>query len=602
MNYQGVYDIECGNWTEFRLGRFTSRDGTRSFESRDEGVFFSTLVAQGGVWYGHFGGKYDALWIADMAVKAGIPWTATMRGAGIMSLKLPGGFEARDSYALIPMRLADAARMGGAEKLEVGFPCECGTSCGGFCVLARDMSPGEWASLSAYLAADCECLIAALDAAADIAAEHGISLGLTVGGTAWKTAKQWCPGVSGTTHDVASYHAVRAGYYGGRTEVYVSRAPVGERYDIHSSYPAALSRTPTPVGARRMVAGAAARRAFASQKPGVYTATVTVPEHHYSPPLPMRTPERLYFPTGRFEGIWTGLELAHAVECGATIVAIDSAIVWDTTDLVFAPYADRIWAIRDGYAREESREGIARAAWVKWLANSLTGRLAIRPDHESLQFVTRDSDGMISMAGDYDVLRDLPGGAFISVSSQSIDPSAHVEAAAYLTASARVELHMQLLHAGSSALYCDTDSVYSAVPLTRGLGDNLGEWGYEGDLREWDCLAPKVYRYQSGEKVKVKAKGMSDLDSAGFDALADGGEWQVNRGVESVKTAISRKRDSLFERKCLTRSLSPKEGWIGGRRHDADLGTTAPPTASEALAASTASEECHGSDRDIYSA
>jgi hypothetical protein len=104
-------------------------------------------------------------------------------------------------------------------------------------------------------------------------------------------------------------------------------------------------------------------------------------------------------------------------------------------------------------------------------------------------------------------------------------------------------------------------------------------------MREWLALAPKVYRYRDGDGDEhVKAKGMSGLDAHGFDLLRAGGTWEVNRGVEGLRTAMRHDAEGVFRRRKLRRTLKPNEGWIGGRISDKN-GLTRAPTVSEYVAA-----------------
>lgn len=577
----GVFDIECADWDRFVCGAIVHADGTKVVHW-DEDDFAIALLDCEGVYYAHFGGKYDLIWLADYCIRHQICISDIKpRGSGIMSMKIDA-LECRDSFALVPMALAKCAPIGNERKSSLALPCECGEECGGYCVLSRRLSSRERAIVTEYIVQDCVATLAMLRGLATRCAEYGISAGLTVGGTAWTTAKEWCD-LPKCQHDLGRYDAIRRGYSGGRTEVIRPRAPIGERYDIHSSYPAALSRIALPIGAPTHRKGRAAGQAYRAGHAGVYRARVVVPES-YLPPLPAREGDRLLYPHGPIDGVWTGLELSHAESCGARIDKIVWCYSWSTSLPILKPYADRIWAIRDENARacvcvpdakgkKPGCQWCAFAAWVKWCANSLTGKCAQSPDHETLTFIPA-IDGPPILTRDAQVIATNDFGAWVVVESRRVDACAHVEWSAYLTAEARTELHRQLMHAESigEPLYCDTDSVYSTTALTRRIGPDLGEWGHEGSLTDWHALAPKVYRYRdpSTGKINVRGKGMSDLTSDGFDALSRGEKWIVSRGVDGIKTSLRSHSSELFKRKNLSRSLSPFPGWIGGRVIDGE--------------------------------
>lgn len=574
LRIDGVFDIETAAWDRFLVGQVSGADGSR-FLSWDEDELARHLLSRRGVYYAHAGGRFDCLWLLDWAVRHGYPWAAKMRGAGVLAATFGEGkerLEIRDSFALVPMALRKCAPMGTGMKIGLGLPCECGEGCDGYCALARPLSRGERGLVESYLDADCTATLAMLDALSARAARDGISLGLTVGGTAWATARAWLD-LPKCEHSLARYKAIRRGYYGGRCEVYATAAPSGERYDIHSSYPAALSRVALPVGTPKIVVGAEAARAYAAGREGIFSCSVNIAPR-YSPPLPVRMPERLLYPYGPANGTWTALELRHAESHGATIQRFAEAYVWSASEPRLAPFAERVWSLRDTAAREGSAQEKAFAAWYKWLANSLTGKLGQRPEHSSLSFVP-SGDGAPEIDDRSRVVRVTRAGVYVERPTERVDACAHVEWSAYLTAEARTELHRQLEHAGPDAIYCDTDSVYSRRPLTRRIGDALGEWGHEGSLREWHSLAPKVYRYRDGDgETVVKGKGLSGLDADGYERLALGQAWTVDRGVDGLRTRLRASSEpSLFRRKNLSRSVRPVLGWVGGRELDGATGT-----------------------------
>lgn len=563
----GVYDIECADWTRFVVGRIETTNGD-AVEHWNGDDFFDDLISREGAYWGHFGGRYDALWVLDQAEKRGISWTAKLRGAGVVLARV-GNVELRDSFALIPMSLAKAAALAGRSvKLELGLRCDCDEPCGGYCGLSRVLSSAEKRLVSDYLAADCRVLLDVLEAVEAECSARDISIGLTMGASAWKTARDWLA-LPDSTHDLGRYREIRDGYFGGRTEAYAERAARGERYDIHSSYPAALARVALPYGETLYRRGSAASAAYRSGAEGVFRARVAYDCRETAPPLPYRAKERLLYPHGEFFGVWTGLELRHAESVGARILKVSSAYVWPKSGPILAPYAERVWRYRAEAAAESTAKGDRGSAWsgfFKLLANSLTGKLAQRPEKASLEFIAGNPPVVPDGA---EIIRPTSRGVFISRESIRVDTCAHVQWAAYLTAEARTELHRQIRHVeatpGNRVLYCDTDSVYSALKQSRRIGPELGEWGHEGSLTDWQCLAPKVYRYSENGKVTVKGKGMSGLDSDGFDALASGHAWTVDRGVDGIRTRARASRGGLFVRRSLSRGLHPIPGWLGGR-------------------------------------
>jgi hypothetical protein len=462
------------------------------------------------------------------------------------------------------------------------------------------MPEADYRTLDGYLEVDCRATLAMLRAVAGWCEERDVPLRGTIGGTAWADCRLRL-GIGSAKWKPGEYEVARTGYYGGRVEVFQPRADSGFRYDRNSSYPAALVETALPVGTPRVL-GRAAGASYRAGAEGVYQAEVLVPELHV-PPLPLRIGERLIYPTGAFEGTWTALHLRRAEERGAKILRVGYGLAWPKAEPVLRPWCEWVWSER------QAATGMWKK-WIKWLANSLTGKLAQRPDNLSAMLGRPDRtecpggrcDGMRSdgrqkhphgrccdhrCSGRCGCWSPLgPSGRIWSRVEWRYPSSGHVQHAAYLTASAEVELDRQLCEVGDGAVYCDTDSVYSTEKIGRKLGPELGEWKMEGTFEsgwseEWDpdekrfvrkwchgwtALAPKLYRYRdpSGSKVTVRAKGMSKLAPASMRALEGGEPHVVDTGVGSFLSQ-ARRGDGLFRRARLERSYLGDGIHFGGR-------------------------------------
>ena len=574
----GTWDIETEDWEHFVMGGIytaKNRSGAAVYHSEKE-YFDALLRLPPGTYWAHNGGKFDSIWLVKMLIRAEIPWTGALRGSSIIEVVVGGkdGLHFRDSFAAFPEKLSIVAATGGATKLETGLECicnlgcvaycarqgvecKCPRTCGGYCAIKRKMPPEKRRLVADYLVGDCEGLYNGLVALASYCDREEIELRPTVGASAWATCAKWLGlDTKKPAHTIALYHALRAAYFGGRTEDYILEAPRGHRHDIHNAYTAALSTICLPVGDIR---SANPGRAYLNGFDGVYTARVTVPECHI-PPLPIRTPQRLAYCFGTFEGTWTGIALRYAEECGAKIESISEGIYCEKSEPVLKPYADRMWGKR-ARAKKEEPDGIYRQ--VKWLSNSLTGKLAMTPTVVTLACVPED-DGM--KPGETRILAEN-GMLVVGRETERVSSCAHSEWAAHLTSYNGTEHHRQLSLAGTGAIYGDTDSVYSIDKLDRRAGDELGEWGYEGEMVEWECLAPKIYRYWdvAKQKYETRGKGMSRLTPVGFDKLKAGGSWDVDAGVFSLKTAIQKKQ-GIFKKKHLSRRLVPRAGDLMGSR------------------------------------
>lgn len=580
IRIDGVFDIECEAWDRFVVGEVLTSEGER-FVSRDEDIFWAELRRREGYYWGHHAGRYDSMWALDMAMERGDDPNISPRGSGILQLRI-GKLFLCDSAALWPDKLEKISEICDARKMPFPLRCRCGTEgCKGYCAIRRSMPERDYRAVEEYLHGDCEALLQSMLALIERAEADGFDLRATIGTTAWNTAKAWCD-LPDCTHELGTYRLIREGYAGGMTMVGRPLAASGHRHDIHASYPAALSRGQLPVGGVVVhTTGRAAGAALRKGRPGVYQCSVHVPDMAY-PPLGFRAGDRLLYPTGLVDGAWTALEIEYAESLGCRVVSVRGGASFPRTEAMLRDYAERVWALRaralDGGLKDQ-----AYAAWLKWAANSCTGKLAQKETHDVYEYVRGHA------CGDGDpVIRRGPHGHLLAWEGTRVAPCAHVEWAAYLTADARIELHRQIQHAEETGdfLYCDTDSVYSSERLTRRIGDDLGEWGYEGEMRAWCALAPKLYRYEctgcakhpSGG-VHVRGKGMPDLSDAGFRALQDGESWVSERGVLGLRTALA-SEGRIFRRRRLERSHRPYPGWIGGRVL-LDDGSTRPPTVAE---------------------
>ena len=372
-----VYDIETENWTTYVTGAIRYMDTGETFITRDPDVLFNSLLAiEGDVW-AHNGGKYDHLWFLDLCRQRGIKASVSMAGSRVTRVQI-GKLCLRDSYALVPMGLAKAASIvGGATKTSTGLECTCGSDCGGYCSIKVGMSERNYHALEEYLENDCKVLASVLSTVWAYADGHSIDLRGTVGGSAWNTAKDELDLPDARWDRGSDYYLARAGYYGGRCEVYQMSAAEIYRYDIHSSYPAALSRLELPVGDYRVVSSREASGAFRERYPGIYGMELFIPRMDI-PPLPVRSKRtgRVCWPWGDVVGHWTELELRYGLHRGVQVRSFGPAIIWEEREAVLKPWVDRVWALRG----EATSPGLQK--WVKFLANSLTGKLAQDPEFD----------------------------------------------------------------------------------------------------------------------------------------------------------------------------------------------------------------------------
>lgn len=605
-----VFDIETEAWDQFVCGSLLTVSGSlRSFTFKEERAFVEAILAIGtGDVFAHNGGRFDFLWFIDAMIRHrlltdSMKITATESGSSALLLTITGpglALKLRDSFRMFPISLA---RMGGKDS--VGLDCEMRSDecheaarlqrangkpvigCGGYCAIRRSMSKAAMRRAIEYCEQDCRALLDGLQRLIAFAeGDARLSLGATTGSTAWKTARAW--GLIGPTPlTMREWWRIREAYYGGRVGLFRSSAPEGFHYDITSSYPHQCSQD-LPDGEPILYhAPSDARRAYRAGKPGIYEAKITIPKDYWIPPLPFRAmingEKRNAYPIGTFFGSWALPEIEYAESLPGVKVDPQGCVVFPESRHPFAPLMDHLIGLRLRFGKDTA-EGILLKLW----ANSLYGKFAQEPATHRLVIATSAMD-----LG--------PGATPINESQTAwmvpydrtppIPDSSHVEKAAYITARGRIQLHRMLVaRGGDDAIYCDTDSVFSTRERgpKDGIGKGLGTWADEGPFRNFDAIAPKLYRYDEDRggkwKPSLKAKGIALTRD--IDDLAAGIIWRtmksgkpiVNRtGVLSLRSALRSSSGSLFQRRVMARAVAPEVSF--GDRISDGSGGSRPPVA-----------------------
>jgi hypothetical protein len=604
-------DIETEDWDRFVVGGVLSDTGHWvCHDWHTEREFAEYLLSLEGEVWGHNAGRYDWLWLTDWIRRLRMTAEVFATSARITLIKV-GRAEFRDSAALCPLPLKVAAGIGGKLKLETGLEClrdDCkqyrrtGKECGGYCAIRRDMDPIRLARLKVYLRGDCDAVIdGIIKPLRSYADKNGIELAGTIGSASWKTAKNELGLNDAEWNPPRLYSRVRRGYYGGRVQVFRPASKHGKRWDINSAYIAALTKVSLPYGRIQEVGAIDAKRSYEKEgKEGIFNVQVSIPKQHI-PPLPWRdSKERVWFPTGDFWGTWTALELRYAVDTsGVRILEYGPSIVWSDSAPILSPWAQRVWDLRHAAGKSTSI-----GKWLKWFGNSLTGKLAQRPETDVCKILPEPPppcDGSFICGGVLCGMSDRcckhrcvgacgvmrPVGRDSGVWAKEVwrlSKNAHVQWAAYLTARARTWLHYQLVSdgdGGRTAVYCDTDSCYAERDEALNVGDDLGQFMYEGAYNDFRALAPKTYSFIDAEPTSktymeriVKAKGIPEPDWQGMLA---GDRQAISSGVKQFKSAVrdaGRKGTNVFIRRDTHRTVTADK--FGDRAFEPGSDVTVP--------------------------
>lgn len=536
IKVDAVFDIETQDWDTFVSGGILRSDNTYSVyctcgnddaDAKAESALVDAILAvKGNVW-AHFGGGFDFKWLLDHVAARGLSASIAAAGSRIISATISPSQGRKhatklyDSWALCPISLSDLTKGLGIEKSKLDLPCICGEICGGFCSIKRKMPQGQRKQMLDYMEADCRSLMLALDALQAFAETNDLDLGATIGGSAWKNVQRRV-GIEDADTNPGRHMYARQGYYGGRVQVFrAGNVKAGYEYDVRSMYPWALATFAVPTGNSEMRYGSDAQDSFDKEAPGIYQAAVEVPEMHI-PPLPFRHRNRIHYPTGKFIGTWAYPELRYAEKLGVK-VKILSALVWESEQVLFAAWIERLFALRFNVGTESPI-----GQFLKLYMNSLTGKFGMNPERYKYFINPSKLKGCPGGNCDLDLADDCGKccdwhcstkcGATAQISESvyreymySLSDCCHVEWSAYLTAHSRVHLHRQLVSGGlKDAVYCDTDSVFCENPRTDNVGEGLGQFEFKCEFRDFLSVAPKVYEYThvATGKRKQKAKGI----------------------------------------------------------------------------------------------
>lgn len=505
-----VIDIETKNWTDFLvLGYFDGADFF-TFTSIVEFIGFALTEAKklGGRLkiYAHNGGKFDflfllqvAFFLPDIQIKNMIP-----RGSGILSFEIHYKntvITFVDSLAILPFSLDSITKSFNVEHKKQKWD--------------HRKTTGVTPELIDYLRDDCRGLFQSLMKYREWPLIEQAGAKSTMASQALQVfrlfLKQPIPSL-----DAGIDEFVRGSYFGGRVEVFKSFYHDSSKplrcYDVNSLYPTVMLRNEFPTHFDCLT------NEWRPDRMGFYDALVEVPEGTYIPPLPtvqkVGKSNKLVFPTGKFWGRWSTIELNYAQTQGVKILKIGQGVLFHSGGHIFRDYIKTLYDMR---LEAQRLNDPVTDILTKLLMNSLYGRFGLNRERTNLVV----DDGKTTGLSEYCILESDMGSPVRLMEESKVleDTFSNVAIAAWVTSHARIHMHQIYMQAPEELYYTDTDSLFTTAKLP--TGKNLGELKLEYEGYRACFVLPKTYMIDEIVNLQDKKTGhpiTRKLTMKGFEA------------------------------------------------------------------------------------
>jgi len=525
----GTWDVEARDWWNLEMiGAFDGENYYHFKEIPDFLDFIMQSKYDDYRWFAHFGGRYDLNFVFDfLRSRSDVQISFYCSGSMViqMTIRRKGVItKLCDSYRLFYMPGNSSEirtdNKTGLRSLGIAFDVthKKGEIDFGNIVYGK--------GLIEYNKIDCRCLYEVIERFFEetgVYSETFATHALRVWRKDFLKETIWKP-----KQDVLDL--ARASYSGGRVEVFKHEASSITAYDVNSMYPSVMLH-PMPV------AFLGESKQFKEKYYGFVDASVYVPET-YIPTLPIRL-EKLYFPFGDIRGTWTTEELIAATNLGVSILRIHKAYYFHTSE-IFRDYVLKLYELK-------KTSGEPTRTIAKGLLNALYGKFGQNPTKKVYCSENNAPRGAIPVIQP----NGVPSGfCYYERTSRSAYLLPHLASA--VTSKARLVLRAKL---NDHSYYCDTDSVFTDVPMQ--TGKELGEWS-EVATGKATFIQPKLYKFNG----KWKSKGLNKEEN--IDDFVYHGKPNSSRRTISIREALRtgvRATQHIDVEKIL-RETKPKRQWI----------------------------------------
>lgn len=533
-----VYDMEWvpGTLKQRLIGFYDGEKYLRFFKVED---FLNYVLrpAFHGMWfYAHAGGLADVQFVLDiLARNQSYEVEAVFSSSSAILVSVRRGkyrWLFIDSLWTFKSSLDDIAKSMGMEKT-------------GAAKLDTEEERREWYAtipleiLQPYNENDCRVLYQALYDFQQAVLMLGGQLQTTIASTSMHLFRRRYLRDTVYTSELINEKAALS-YTASRVEVFNTTCTDSYYYDINSSFPHAMTRT-TP-GSVTGQWSFIRESLLADDVPLLAYAKVRVPEC-YMPPLPYRRDGRVYFPTGEWEGWFTGIDLQLLLDEGGDIIKSGEMVTFESRyDL--RDFANDLYKMRnetDDKFHRYTYKILLNSNYGKWAESPHKEKMHLNPSRETLDRLHKlaAKNGVDAR----DAYMKRPGIWVEPVIRKTI-PHRHVIVSSYITARARRAI-FDFMGQCNEIHYCDTDGFSTDTRLSESKA--LGGLKLEKIIDSGLFLEPKVYRIDGmidGKKATlVKAKGFSlsktDDKVKAFEQLASGGQLEITR-MSRIKENVNR--------------------------------------------------------------
>lgn len=423
--------------------------------------------------YAHNGGKFDFFFMADFFE---VQQSMTVINGRITKFKI-GDCEFRDSYAILPIPLADH------DKGTIDYE-----------LFEADKRDDHMEEIIDYLYRDCTSLFGVVS---DYVDAYGANLTLASGALKfWSNQRGEKPPETNQTF----YDFFKPFYYGGRVECF-EKGLIDEPFkvaDINSAYPFAMLSN-HPFGTRYSESDELPIGDYETAKAFIHMRA----ESHGA--LPFRG-ESLEFPNdGEIREFFiTGHEFIAARDTGRLVLDDVIAVYQFIEEINFAPYVNHFYEMK-----KLATKGSSEYILAKLHLNSLYGKFGANPANyqEFKTCAPEDVYAMHEIHG-YDFADYFGEHAIICRPiSEAAMRYYNVAVAASITGFVRAYLWRAISQC-KGVMYCDTDSIAARETGSLLLGDELGQWDIEADCINGGIAGKKLYAFNTGKDYKTASKGV----------------------------------------------------------------------------------------------